>query len=307
MNNPLFYAVDRQSHAENVRDRIQVSLAIADAIALKSLLAECTPPIAPVDHIGAVVSEVGIPINPQQSADAVVQFEAIRCILAPSSPLPKASPSKRSGSWFDQQESKDLARMVQHESGLHTLGEHLPLALAIARLSNAGFLPEQINDILRLPHYAWYKSWWYKLDANGQFTLPFQRCIRAFHYPDGTLTLQYKDFFEREQPDCFTSLPQKVLIVIRAEQRGFAATLRDVNQQRAALQISTAILICDRLSDLEAQAFVQQGISLYPSCDEVLPHPANCEQCGRAECPMNHRLDSPVLTCRNFLLDSELI
>lgn len=307
MNNPLFYAVDRQSHAENVRDRIQVSLAIADAVALKSLLSECTPRLAPVEHIGAVASEVGIPINAQQSADAVVQFEAIRCILAPTSPLPKPSASQRPGTRFAPQDSKDLARMVQHESGLQTLGEHLPLALAIARLSTAGFLPEQINDVLRLPHYAWYKSWWYKIDANGQFTLPFQRCIRAFHYPDGTVTLQYKDFFEREQPDCFTSLPQKVLIVIRAEQRGFAATLRDVNQQRAALHIPAAILICDRLSELEAQAFVQQGISLYPTHDEVLPRQANCGHCGRAECPMNRQLDSPVLTCRNFLVESELI
>ncbi|MDX2242138.1 MAG: hypothetical protein NW224_15745 [Leptolyngbyaceae cyanobacterium bins.302] len=302
MTNPSFRFMQDQARSLTVRDQIQMALAIADSTLLKSLLTHCLPVVADSSHIGAVTSEVGIPIKDYPSADGILQYEAIRCVLAESRPHLDA-PNPRG--WT--QDSKDLSRMTQHESEMHTLVQNLPLAPAIALLSNAGFQQDQIQDILRLPHYAWHKSWWHAIDPDGNFTIPFLRCIRTFHYPDGTLTLQYKDFFDQVKPDCFTSLPQKVLIVIRSHPQGFAETLQQINRQREALGIPKAVLVCDGLSELEIQAFTRQSISLYPVNDIMLPIQASCEHCGRSECPMNHRVDSPVVMCRGFLVEGEFV
>jgi len=300
-SNPVFHPINEQSRSLSVRDQIQMALAIADSPLLKSLLMDCLPPIADSDRIGAVTSEVGIPVKDFLSADGILQYDAIHCILAESRPhLDHAVNS-------NTRDSKDLARMTQHESELHTLVQNLPLAPAIALLANAGFQQDQIQDILRLPHYAWHKSWWHAIDPDGNFTIPFLRCIRTFHYPDGTLTLQYRDFFEHHKPDCFTSLPQKVLVTIRDYAQGFAETLQQINRQREALGISKVVLVCDRPSELEIQAFTRQNISLYPATDVMLPMQANCQYCGRYECPMNHRHDSPVLMCRGYVDEGELV
>jgi hypothetical protein len=302
MNNPLLRPMNEQTRSLNVRDHIQMALAIADSALLKSLLIHCLPPIADGAHIGTVTSEVGIPVKDHAAADGILQYEAIRCVLAESRPH---LDTPTNGGWA--RDGKDLARMTQHESELHTLVQNLPLAPAIALLANAGFQQDQIQDILRLPHYAWHKSWWHAIDADGNFTIPFLRCLRTFHYPDATLTLQYRDFFDQTKPDCFTSLPQKILVAIRSHAQGFAETLQCINQQRKVLGIQKAVLVGDGVSELEIQAFTRQNISLYPGYDLMLPVQANCEHCGRHECPMNHRLDSPVVMCRGFLTESELI
>jgi len=302
MNNPLFYSLMEQGRSPTARDQIQMALAIADATLLKSLLVHCFPPIANAAHVGAVTSEVGIPVKDYPSADGILQYEAIRYVLAESRPfvdVPTASGWTR--------DSKELARLTQHESEMHTLAQNLPLAAAIALLNNAGFQQDQIQDIFRLPHYAWHKSWWYGIDPDGNATYPFLRCIRTFHYPDGTLTLQYKDFFDQVKPECFTSQPQKVLIAIRVDAQGFAETLQQINRQRDALGIQKAVLVCTTASELEIQAFTRQHISLYPVTDTILPIQANCERCDRQECPMCHRADSPVIMCRNFLLGGEFV
>lgn len=303
MNNPLFHPANEPSRTTSVRDDIQIALAIADSTLLKALLVNCIPPVAPASHIGAVSSEVGVPIKDHPAADGILQYESIRCTLSDS--RPQGNTSSNSNGW--NRANKEFARLTQHESEMQILGQNLPLALAIALLTNAGFRPEQVNEVLRLPHYAWHKSWWYGADANGDFTLPFLRCIRSFRYPDGTLTLQYKDFFEQEKPECFASVPQKVLVLIRPEAQGFAETLQHINRQRDALRIQQAVLICDRVSELEAQAFTRQGISLYALKELTLPVEANCERCGRRECPMNRLIDSPVVLCRGFILESEFV
>ncbi len=279
-----------------------MALAIADTTLLTALLTHCFPPITQPALIGGITSEVGIPVKDQPSADGIVQYEAIRYVLAESRPhldVPLAA------NWT--RDSKELARLTQHESEMRTLAQNLPLAPAIALLHKAGFQQDQIQDILRLPHYAWHKSWWYGVDAERQGTFPFLRCLRTFHYPDGTLTLQYKDFFDQEKPNCFTSLPQKVLIAIRDPQQGFAETLQQVNRQREALGIAAAVLVCATASELEIQAFTRQSISLYPATETILPIQANCERCDRADCPLNHQADSPVIMCRNFLLNGEFV
>jgi bacterioferritin-associated ferredoxin len=302
-NNPLFYPVNQVSRTFTVRDQIQMALAIADETLLKSLLVNCIPAIAKLHQIGRVASQVGVPTENQQAADGILQVEVIRCVLA--DPPPKLEAVASNGGW--NRESKELARLTQHESELQTLVQNLPLAPAISLLANAGFQPEPIQEILRLPNYAWHKSWWYTLDAEGQFTLPFLRCIRTLRYPDGTLTFQYKDFFEQEKPGCFTFQSQKILIGIRSEIQGFGETLQQLNYQREALNIQPTILICDTISELEAQAFISQGISVYPAMELVLPIQSDCQRCARRECPMNGLVDSPVAACYGFLVQSEFV
>lgn len=300
-SHPLFHPINEPIRAVSVRDQIQMALAIADLNLLQNLLTQCIPAIIPPERMGAIASEVGVPLSDRVIADGILHFEAIQCVLAQVQTQIDHSANSATN------DSKEVARLTQHESDLQPIAQKLPLAPAIALLAKVGFPPPHIQEILRLPHYAWHKSWWVTLDAEEQFTVPFLRCIRTLHYPDGTLTLQYKDFFEHEKPTCFASLSQKVLVTIRDEAQGFGETLQQLNQQRSALGSNQAILICNTISDLEAQAFIHQGVSLYPAMDLVLPMQANCLDCGRRECLMNGNADSLVASCYGFLVDSEFV
>ncbi len=300
-HNPLFHPINEKTRVVSGRDQIQMALAIADLTLLQNLVTQCIPAIAQPERIDAIASEVGVPMGDRGAADGILHFEAIHCVLAQVKT--QVDSSINSGT----HDSKAVARLTQHESDMQPISQRLSLAPAIALLAKVGFSPLHSQEILRLPHYAWHKSWWLTLDANEQFTIPFLRCIRTLHYPDGTLTLQYKDFFESAKPPCFTSLPQKVLVAIRDESQGFGETLQRLNQQRSALGSKQAILICNTISDLEAQAFIHQGVSLYPALDLVLPMQANCLECARHECLMNGNADSWVASCHGFLVDSEFV
>lgn len=300
-NNPLFYSVGDPTKSDNLRDQIQIALAIADPTMLKSLLTRGIPPISTDRHIGAISTELSVPTRDQQAADGVLHFESIRCVLA-NQPLEFQTTS---GGW--SQESRELARLTCHEAEMRTLVQHFPLAPIVSLLAEAGFCPRKIEEILYLPRDAWHKSWWYGIDSNGEFTLPFLRHIRTVRYADGTMTLQYKDFFGQEKPTCFTSQPEKVLLAIKSDSQGFGETLRQINYQREVLGIHPVVLICHRLSDLEAQGFINQGISIYPAVDLVLPTRSNCCHCGRRECPMNGLKDSTVVLCHGFLPEADYV
>lgn len=291
-HNPLFYSLDSSVRTTNLRDQIQIALAIADEPLLKALLIHSITPIIQPQCLGSVTSEVGVPIGDQQVADGVLHFEAIQCVLASN---------------LGPEEGRDRSRLTQYESEMQTLGRNLALAPTIALLAESGFSSKQIEDILRLPQDGWHKSWWRTIDANHQFTLPFLRHIRLVRYADGSLTLQYKDFYEQEKPACFTRLPKKILVAIKPDEQGFGETLKQLNYQRQALNIQQAVLVCNRISELEAQAFIRQGISLYPAIELVLPTQANCGLCGRSECPMNGIPDSTVALCHGFLAVSEYV
>ncbi|PSB23972.1 hypothetical protein [Stenomitos frigidus] len=301
--NPLFYPTSDSAQAQNLHDQIQIALAIADRHVLQSLLENCIPSLVKGQHIHTISTQVGVPTGNQQTADGIVHFESKRCRLAAPGEQIELSGMHRSRTL----ESRALARLTQHESDLQMLGSNLPLALTVSLLAESGFLPEQIEDILHLPYDAWHKSWWYAIDPSGNFTLPFLRQIRTLRFPDGTFTLQYKDFFEQDNPNCFISLAQKVLILIKPDSQGFGETLKQINYQREALGIGQAILICSAISDLEAQGFINQGISVYPAVELILPTQSNCAQCGRKECGMNGVSDSPVALCYGFLPESEFV
>jgi bacterioferritin-associated ferredoxin len=302
-SNPLFYPLADSVKTGDFRDQVQIALAIADAPMLKSLLANCIPPIVDANHIRTISTEIGVPTNHQQAADGVLQFEAVKCVLADSQqPVELRSTP---GGWA--RDSRELAKLTRHESEMQTLGQNLSLAPTVSLLAESGFVPKQVEDILRLPHDAWYKSWWYAIDVNGHFTVPFLRHIRTLHYPDGTLTLQYKDFFEQDKPTCFTCLAQRVLVVVKLDGQGFGETLKQINYQREALGIRQAVLICNTISEMEARGCISQNISVYPAVELVLPTRSDCTHCGRKECVMNGRENSPVAMCYGFLPESEFV
>ncbi|MBE9177168.1 hypothetical protein IQ268_01085 [Oculatella sp. LEGE 06141] len=290
----------KQQGSLALRDRIQIALAIADETILKSLLVGCTPPIAQPHRIGTVSSTIGVPIAAHSKAvDGIIQFEAVNCILA-------GSPAEVDPRWADHRgrdaASRELAHLTRCESETHILGQTIGLPQALSLLAHAGFSPQQVEAILNLPYEAWHKSWWYTLDAEGRFTLPFLRLIRTLRYTDGTFTIQYKDYFSQQKPSCFKSHDHKVIIEIKPELNSFRKTLAKINQSRETFGIDKALLICDSISDLEAQGFVSQGISIYAANEVILPAEANCGICSTPGCPMSGIADSPVLTCRRFCL-----
>lgn len=301
-NNPLFRPLPQQQVTASLQDQIQIALAIADATMLRSLLVNCIPPITPPHLVGDVSVELEVPAGDTRSADAILHFEAIKCTLAPNFHPPVDSCSN--GGW--SRESKEFARITKYETDTRTLGDHLAMAPAVSLLLNSGFCPRQVEEILHLPHEGWYKSWWHTLDGGGNFSLPFLRYIRTLRYPNGKFTIQYKDFFEQDEPLCFRSQPQRVLVSIKPELHHFGETLRQINQLRSHLQIDRALLICDTLSELEAQGFISQGISVYPAVELVLPSQANCTVCCRHECPMNGREESAIALCYGFIPETEL-
>lgn len=301
--NPLFRPVTDPAKAASLHDQIQVALAIADSHVLRSLLANAIPVVAPTQQIRSISAQVGVPTGNQQTADGVVHFEATWCRLADPAQAAAELPPINGG----RAQSRELIRLTQHESDVQTLGQNLPLTTTVSLLAESGFCPEQIKEILNLPYNAWHKAWWYKIDAYGAFTIPFLRQMRTLRYPDGTFTVQYKDFFEQDNPGCFTGLLQKVLVMIKPDTQSFSDTLRQINYQREALGVVLVILICNSISELEAQGLINQGISVYPAVELILPTQSNCIHCGRKECAMNGTVDSPVALCYGFLPESEFI
>lgn len=282
--------------------RIQIALAIADPDLLKSLLVNCTPPLAQPHRIGGVRSSMGIPLTAGFMLDAILEFEEVHCILADSSERLAREVAIYCQRYGNQRGYLDLTRW---EAETRTLGQTMPLAQAIATLSEAGFQPAQVNRILNLPLDAWFQSWWYRTDEIGEFTIPFLRLLRVRHFADGTVTLQYKDFFAQDQPACFTSTARRILVDTLSDQHEFPAVLTKINLARQQTGIQEALLIGNQISDLEAQGFIRQGVSLYAPREVALPVQANCLNCGTPDCPMRGQSDSPVLLCRRFCLPAE--
>lgn len=293
------------SNSLSLHDRVQIALAIADETLLKSLLVDCLPPIAQRHRIGHISATLSVPIGSigsTQSADGMIQYESIHCVLIDTSNNPEQCVSNyinRNGN------HRGYLDLTQYEAETRTIGQSLTLVQALALLTHSGFSSKQIQAILHLPQEAWYKSWWYTTDAEGGFTVPFLRLIRTRRYGDGTYTLQYKDFFAQTKPICFTSNEQAVVIAVRTESSSFRETLEHINYAKQHLDVTKALLICDRITELEAKGFISQGISIYASGGLELSPQANCAICVNQDCPMHGNGNSPVLTCQRFCLDTE--
>ncbi|MBF2049734.1 MAG: hypothetical protein EDM05_027645 [Leptolyngbya sp. IPPAS B-1204] len=283
-------------------DRVQIALAIADEALLKSLLIDCTPPLVQAHRLAGVRSTIGVPVAADRVADGTIEFEEVHCVLAESLDQLEqgvAEYTRRNGN------ERGYLDLTHYETETQILGQSMSMTHAISLLSHAGYGASQVKHILNLPYDAWHKSWWYLADEWGEFTIPFLRLLRTRRYTDGTYTLQYKDFFAQEQPRCFKSRSQQVLVEIMPEQHQFSATLAKLNSARQQTGITQALVICDRISDLEARGFISQGISLYAAQEIALPVKANCDRCATQDCPMRGKPDSPVLLCQRFCLNPE--
>ncbi len=285
-------------------DQVQIALAIADESMLKTVLTACLPAIAPQHQIGHVSSVIGVRVPSGDTVDAVLSFDHITCVLADDgSSIEPFSPCLGKNAVDCRREISYLTRC---ESDLQTFVHHMPLGETLAILSHCGFSSSQIQAILHLPQDGWYKTWWYMLDDSGEFTVPFHRCIRTRHYPDGALTIQYKDRFPETKPPCFKSERMRVLVFILREDQRFSEVVSAVNCSRDQLGIHHAVLIGDRLSELEARGFLSQQVSLYTATDLPVYTRADCMICANDDCPMYQQSDSPVMTCRKFCVSDWL-
>ena len=295
------YSTAEADNSLSLHDQVQIALAIADETLVKSLLVDSLPSIALGHQIGGIRVTIGVPLESRQAVDGLIEFEETHCILIESPDEIEqgiAEYTQRNGN------HRGYIDLTRCEAETRNLGQGIPLSQALSLLSHSGFTQKQIESILHLPQDGWFQSWWYMTDESGAFTVPFLRLLRTLHYHDGTVTIQYKDFFANEKPPCYKSQSQQVLVEIANESYNFSQTLEHINSARRQLGIQKAVLIRDRLSDLEARGYVSQGISLYTSSELVLPTQARCVHCVTADCPMHGRSDSPVLTCRRFCLDA---
>lgn len=299
MNYPLAGSASDSADMLSWHDRVQIALAIADADLLRSLLINCAPPIAQLHRLGGIRSTIGVPMSSGAVADGVIDFEEVTCVLSDSSQQLEERVAEYTCRKGNQRGYIDLTRC---EAETQTLGQPMSLSQAISLLAQVGFVRHHIERILNLPSEAWHKSWWYYADESGAFTIPFLRLLRSRRFIDGKFVLQYKDFFAQEQPSCFKSCNQQVLVEILPEAHQFQATLAKINLARQQAGIDRALLICNRLSDIEAQGFISQGISLYAAHEIASPVKADCCACGTPDCPMRGKPNSPVLVCQRFRL-----
>ncbi|MBD2257770.1 hypothetical protein [Pseudanabaena sp. FACHB-2040] len=285
----------RTAPAASLQEQIQLALALADEGSLRSLLTDSLPAIARPHEIDQVRAEVGIPVPGANSrcVDGLIRFEQIRCVLAGSRPdlaLPRLA------------EHPNYQHLTNCQSELVTLAQNIALSDAIALLSHAGFDAKQISQILHLPSQAWHKSWWFMADFEGSLTIPFQRLMRVRHFGDGTLTLQYKDFYAQERPPEFKGHLVHVPVVIRQPSEGFFAVLERINVTRQAFGTPQVILITEQISELEAEGLIRQNVSLFTAQDRLrIPETADCSRCQQSTCPLQGETHSPVVKCRAFI------
>lgn len=273
----------------------QLALAVADEALLKTLLTDCFPAIAHPHEIGAVTVEVGVPLAhlADGSIDGILTFEQINCVLAGSYPEAPPIPEFHSHDHYHA--------VTQCHSELFTLAHNLPLSDVVELLTRAGFDGEQIHQILHLPSQAWHKSWWYTVDLEGHLTIPFQRLIRTRRFADGTITLQFKDYYGHEPPAGFSTKLTRLPLLVHHPERSFCDNLAFVNLARRESQSQQAILIAQNLSELEVEGFMRQSVSLFQEHRVQLPLEANCRNCHQPKCPLHGVDSSPVMACRSFL------
>jgi hypothetical protein len=289
MSSDLMHLDERISRLD--RNQVQLALALADGEMLKSLLVNCSPAIARPHQIGQLRVEIGPPpeTNGLDHIDAVIEYEHVWCTPADGAPTDEAC------------SVKDLQSLTRCQSDLKTLAWRVNLSEAIALLRHGGFQEDQIQRILQLPWDAWHRSWWDTLEPQGQLGLPFQRWFRTRCYSDGTYTLQYSDHYPQDAPRCFRGIWQKVPIVISDVSGQFGETLSGLRKARHTLATDCCILLADALTDLEAEGYIRQGVSLYPLQQSALTEQSLCQRCDRVQCPMSDRSDTPVVNCKAYV------
>lgn len=273
------------------RNQVQLDLALANEDMLKSLLVECSPAIARPHQIGQLRVAIGPPpdVEGLEHIDAVIEYEHLWCIPSEGAP---------SGDDFSV---RDLQTLTRCQSDLKTLAWRVNLSEAIALLQHGGFDEEQIQRILQLPYEAWHRSWWDTLEPQGHLGLPFQRWFRTRCYSDGTYTLQYTDHYPQDAPRCFRGIWQQVPLMISQSSGRFGEILAGLRKARHQLKTDRCLLLADALTDLEAEGYIRQGVSLYSLQRSPLPEQSLCQRCDHGQCPMSDRTDTPIVNCKAYI------
>ena len=273
------------------RNQVQLDLALADEAMLKALLGDCLSVIARPHQIGQIRIAIGPPASTAglEHIDAVIEYEQVWCMPSTGAP---------SGEDFSV---RDLQALTRCQSDLKTLAWRVNLSEAIALLQHGGFDEDQIQRILQLPHEGWHRSWWDTLEPQGHLGLPFQRWFRTRCYSDGTYTLQYIDHYAQDAPRCFRGVWQQVPLMISHSRGQFGETLTGLRKARHLLKTDRCLLLADELTDLEAEGYMRQGVSLYSLQSASSPEQSLCQRCRREQCPMSDRQDTPVLNCKAYL------
>ena len=250
----------REGSSRTDRNQVQLSLAVATKEKLQSLLANCVPAIAHPHQIGQVRITVGAPptVKGVESIDAILEYEHVWCVLSAEAANINAC------------DSRDYQYLTRCQSNLKTLACRVKLSEAIALLRHGGFHEDQIQRILQLPWDGWYRSWWDTFDNQGQLSFPFQRWFRTRGYSDGTYTLQYRDHYPQDAPTCFRGVWQRVPLMMIQPGNQFGEMLTCLRTAQHALKTQRCLLLADALTDLEAEAYMRQGISLYPLQQSVV-------------------------------------
>ncbi|RZM76004.1 hypothetical protein [Leptolyngbya iicbica] len=276
------------------RNQVQLDLALADESMLKSLLVNCAAAIARAHQIGQIRIAIGPPASTAglEHIDAVIEYEHVWCM--PSTGAPSG----------EDLSVRDLQSLTRCQSDLKTLAWRVNLSEAIALLQHGGFDEEQIQRILQLPYEGWHRSWWDTLEPSGQLGIPFQRWFRTRCYSDGTYTLQYTDHYLQDAPRCFRGVWQQVPLMISHRSGQFGEILTGLRKAKHALKTDRCLLLTDELTDLEAEGYIRQGVSLYSLHQSAETETSLCQRCDRVQCPMSDRADTPILNCKAFLAHS---
>jgi len=291
VNAPLASSLPTQPQSPPAYQEAQLALAVADEGFLRSLLTDSLPALVHPHEVGTVTVDVGVPMD-QGRIDAVLKFEHISCVLAGSYAAAPPPPPVHTHTQYQA--------ITTCHSDLTTLAQNVPISTAVEILARAGFAHDQIHHILHLPSQAWHKSWWYTLDLDGFLTVPFQRSIRTRCFADGTVTLQFKDYYAYERPEGFRSEPRQLPVIIHMPHQSFCDNLAQINRTRQTLGTGQALLIADDLTELEIEGYIRQNVSLFRQQGMESALQANCHICQQPTCPMRGSDASPVLACRAF-------
>ncbi|NER84312.1 MAG: hypothetical protein F6K42_33210, partial [Leptolyngbya sp. SIO1D8] len=99
-------------------------------------------------------------------------------------------------------------------------------------------------------------------------------------------TLQYRDHYPQDAPPCFRGIWHQVPVMIAHSGSQFGDILTRLRKARHVLKAQRCLLLADKLTDLEAEGYMRQGVSLYPLQQSTLVDEAAGHHCNNPLCPL---------------------
>lgn len=259
-----------------IHDQIQIALAVADEAKLKSLVANCYPPILPWNCITRISSRVGVPVQYKQAADGVISFEGTIC---EQKELSDSNVAQMAGQYIeDFKRNRDDYCLLK---GFFTRTRVIYGPCEPSLEGVRGYLKELECSSMAISNTLQISVKWldsnstspvYEIDCSVKTDAgkeSVKRLIKICECPD-IFVILYQDFVFPQCPVIFQNTRSRILVEIKTEIQSFGEVVEQINRYREKLCIQKAILICDTVSDLEAEGFISQGISIYPATDLVL-------------------------------------